>query len=29
VAVISIGGVHEENHRPDLSYWQTLSHNVA
>jgi hypothetical protein len=22
-------GVHEENHRPVASYWQTLSHNVV
>ena len=29
VAVISIGGVLGENHRPATSHWPSLSHTVA
>ena len=29
VAASFIGGVPRENHRPVVSHWQTLSHNVV
>ena len=29
VLLVEKTGVHWENHRPDASHWQTISHNIV